>query len=130
MLHYEETADGPIEFKLSDDSSIHFIAYTEAFSIGVIKGEMLPYGESYIGINLSDNQFWEAKINKKIAQIVILKSRDATENFPCEFALHITFENKENFFIQYLSNKEHVDTINIAKTCGELKFDTIKIFIS
>ena len=111
---YEQNADGPIEFTISDGLAIHFVANTEAYSVGIASGEMPPYGNSYDLMDVSSNSFWSERVGQKITQVTILKSTDCSDDYPCEFGIAISFANGKKVLIEYMDEEEHPDMIKVA----------------
>lgn len=114
LPEYEQNADGPIQFITDDGSIVHFIADTETFSIGIASGEMPRYGDSYELKDVSSNSFWGGRIGQDIKQIILLKSKDWSEDYPCEFGVEISFANGTKVLIEYIDEEDYPDMIKVA----------------
>jgi len=114
LSDFEQNADGPVEFIVDDNSAIHFVAETERFSIGIVSGEMLRYGDSYVLTDVSNNSFWDDRIGQKITRLTLLKASDWSEDYPSEFGIIISFNNGKNVLIEYIDDEEHPDMIKVA----------------
>lgn len=114
MEAYQQNADGPIEFRLDDNTMVHFISETETFSIGVVSGEMPRYGNSYLLVDVSDSPFWHDRIRQEISQIVYLKSSEWSEDYPSEFGVEIVFANGKKILIEYLDEENYPDMMRVA----------------
>lgn len=114
LTDYEQNADGPIEFIMSDSSAIHFIANTDTFSIGVATGKMPLYGDSYELAGVSNNSFWNDRIGREIKQLALLKSSDWSEDYPSEFGVEISFINGKKVLIEYKDEGDCLDMIKVA----------------
>jgi len=112
---YQQNADGPIEFTISDGLAIHFVAGTEIFSVGVAFGEMPIYGDSYELVNVTNNSFWGERVGQEITQVAILKSIDRSEDYPCEFGIDISFSNGKRVLIEHKDEEEYPDMIKVAE---------------
>lgn len=115
LKNFEQSADGPIEFKLDDNRSINFFPITSVNSVGIEERCMKRYGESYQLKDVTGNSFWEKRRNIKIVSLKILKSKYASEENPEEFGLQFILENDENFLIEYLNDEEIPDTLRLAE---------------
>ncbi len=113
---WEQSADGPIELTIEDDSSLHFFAKTEMFSMGLAAGKMPQYGDSYVLKNISNNSFWSNRVGQKIVKVKVLKASDSSEDYPSEFGLEILFSNGEKVLIEYLNDQEHLDMIRVSNS--------------
>ncbi|MDP1696380.1 MAG: hypothetical protein Q8L45_01110 [Xanthomonadaceae bacterium] len=111
---YEQNADGPIQFIINDGSIVHFIADTETFSIGIVSGEMPRFGSSYELRDVSNNSFWSGKVGQEIKQIALLKSKDWSKDYPCEFGIELSFSYGETALIEYLDEEDYPDMIKVA----------------
>lgn len=110
---YEQQADGPVEFTLSDNVILHFVAEDMLMSIGVVSGPMPRYGESYKLMELSNSSYWSDRVGKKVTKIDVFSSDFRKSGWPCEF-IKVSFENGMYTKIIYLDS-------------DELQFDAIKI---
>ncbi len=119
LADYEQNADGPVQFIVNDNSTLHFVADTEQFSIGVVSGEMPRYGDSYELTDVSDNVFWGERIGEKIIQLTLLRSSDWSEDYPSEFGLEILFKNGKSVLIEYKDEEDFPDMIRVADHCTE-----------
>ncbi|MBW4650555.1 MAG: hypothetical protein KME06_17975 [Kastovskya adunca ATA6-11-RM4] len=125
--NFEQMADGAIEIKFNSSKVICFVAITEANSVGVIERNLPIPGSSYIILKLTNNDFWQEKINQKIEKIEVLKSQYASNDNPSEFAVEFQLKNGKCFCIEYLDEKEFPDTIRVIEKyeggqCIRLKF--------
>jgi hypothetical protein len=113
LENFEQLADGPIEIRLDNNKVICFEAITEINSVGVLNGEIRHYGESYIPIEVTNNLFWQNRINQEIIQIDILKSKYYSTENPSEFGIEFRLENGTQFCIEYLDEEDFPDTIRV-----------------
>ena len=114
LTDYEQNADGPVEFIISDSSAIHFVADTERFSIGVVSGEMPVYGDSYKLADTSNNSFWNERIGQEIKKLTLFKSFDHSEDYPSEFGVEISFVNRKKVLIEYKDEDDYPDMIKVV----------------
>lgn len=114
LIDFEQNADGPIELTINDDSVIHFIAVTESFSVGVVRGEMQRYGDSYELKDLTGNIFWSDRIGQEITRLRLFKSSDYSDDYPSEFGIEISFSNGEKVLIEYKDEEDYPDMIIVA----------------
>ncbi len=112
---FEQTADGPIEIMLDDGNILNFYSLLEIESIGVKKGLMEKYGDSYEYRNLTKNSFWKPRIGRIIKKIFFLKSKYASDNNPSEFAIKIQLENNLEIYFEYLNEEDFLDTLRITE---------------
>ncbi|NES98365.1 MAG: hypothetical protein F6K32_24920 [Desertifilum sp. SIO1I2] len=124
---FEQMADGSTEIKFNNSKIICFVAIAEANSVGVIEQSLPITGSSYISLNLTNNNFWQERINQKIEKIEILKSQYASNNNPSEFAVEFQLKNGKCVCIEYLDEEEFPDTIRVIEKyeenqCIRLKF--------
>lgn len=111
---YEQSADGPVEFRFHDNTLVHFIAETELFSIGVIAGNMPRYGDSYVLHDVSDNPFWQDRVNQEICQVVVMKASGWSDDYPSEFGVEFLFKNGKQVQIEYLDEENYPDMIKVS----------------
>ena len=111
---YEQNADGSVEFTTNDGLAIHFVADTEAYSVGIASGEMPLYGDSYELVDVSSNSFWDERVDQEITQVTLLKSTDWSDDYPCEFGIKISFANEKEVLIEYKDEEDHPDMIKVA----------------
>ncbi|WP_172564983.1 hypothetical protein [Vibrio navarrensis] len=111
MVDYEQSADGPIEFTMSDGTNIHFLANTENLSVEVCAGKMPLYGDSYLWVDVSGNYFWKDRIRCKIDEIEVLQDLNWNEEYSCEFGVLISFSNKNKVMIVYKDEDNYHDMI-------------------
>lgn len=111
---YEQNADGPVEFTISDNLAIHFVADTEALSVGVASGVMPLYGDSYELADVSNNSFWGERVGQETTQITILRSTDWSKDYPCEFGVEILFANGKKALIEYKDEEDYPDMIKVT----------------
>lgn len=114
LADFEQNADGPVEFIVDGHSTIHFVAETEKFSIGIVSGEMLCYGDSYVLTDVSNNSFWADRIGQKITRLSLFKASDWSKDYPSEFGIEISFNNGKKVLIEYVDDEEHPDMIKVA----------------
>lgn len=114
LTDYEESADGPIELTTENGEIIHFCADTETFSVGVKAGEMPCYGESYVLSDISSNSFWKDRVEKEIVGIKLLKSIDASKDYPCEFGIELSFANGKTVLFEYKDEEDYPDMLRIV----------------
>lgn len=114
LTDYEQNADGPVQFTIGDSPAIHFFADTETFSVGVASGEMPRYGDSYELTDVSNNSFWGSRIGQKITQVILLKYKGWSEDYPCEFGVEISFANGRKVLIEYKDEENYPDMIKVA----------------
>ncbi len=114
LSDFEQNADGPVQFLVNNDTTLHFIAETEMFSIGVVFGEIPRYGECYAQLDVSNNTFWCDRVGQKMTQLTLLKASDWSENYPSEFGIEILFNNGKRVFLEYIDDEKHPDMIRVA----------------
>lgn len=110
---YEQSADGPVELTMTNGSVLHFIAFTEACSVGVVSGGMPRYGDSYEFRDLTMNLFWGGRVGQELRRLNILKISELEDPNPCE-AVDIIFQNGERVVIEYISDEENLDMIRVT----------------
>lgn len=115
LNNYEQIADGATELKFNNDKFICFFAITEINSIGINENLMQPSGSSYIILNLSNNLFWQQRINQEIEAIDILQSNYASADNPSEFGVELKFKNGNYVCIEYINEEDFPDTIRILE---------------
>jgi hypothetical protein len=111
--NFEQMADGPTEIRLDNNKVICFAAVAEINSVGVLDGEIRRYGESYMPIEVTNNLFWNRRVNQEIIQVDILKSRYYSAENPSEFGIEFRLENNTQFCIEYLDEEDFPDTIRV-----------------
>ena len=113
--NFEQMADGTTEIEFNSGKVICFFAITEMSSVGIIDGVMEPFGSSYITLELSNNLFWEPRINQEIEAIDILQSKYASIDNPSEFGIEFKFQNVTYVCIEYLDEEDFPDTIRVLE---------------
>ena len=111
---YEQAADGPVQFSFDDGTTIHVVALTEQISVGIAKGEMDVYGDSYFYADVTDNDFWKPRLNQAICHISLLQLEDADARYPGEVAIEFEFQNGKKAVMEYLNDEECPDMIRVA----------------
>lgn len=120
-------ADGTTEIKFDNNKVVCFVAITEGNSVGVTEKSLQIPGSSYLILDVTNNKFWQQRINRNIDKIEVLKSQYASENNPSEFAVEFQFTNGNYACIEYLDEEECPDTIRVIEKydggqCIRLKF--------
>lgn len=113
LNNYEQVADGPIEFSLSGGLVVHFVANTERMSLGIVKGEMPIYGDSYDLRDITCNQYWAHRANTEIGAISLNYIPGERVVDDIYFGIELEFVNNKKTFIQYKSDDEFLDAIFI-----------------
>ena len=113
---FEQMADGVTKIQMESGTTVHFYALTELNSVGVSPGPMRKYGDSYKLIDVSDNDFWVARLRKKIKSIKVLKSKYSSPSNPSEFAVMLVLEDGLKAYFEYLDDENFPDT---ARVVGE-----------
>jgi hypothetical protein len=116
---FEQMADGPTEIQLDDGTFFSLYALSEIGSIGIQGGKMKQYGDSYTFVDVTNNDFWRARVGKKIKSIEILQSKYASPDNPSEFGIKLGLESSTEVNFEYLDEEDYPDTIRVvAKYIG------------
>lgn len=113
--NFEQMADGTTEIEFNSGKVICLFAITEMNSVGITDGLMEPFGSSYITLELSNNLFWESRVNQEIEAIDILQSKYASIDNPSEFGIEFKFQNVTYVCIEYLDEEDFPDTIRVLE---------------
>lgn len=124
---FEQSADGPIQIELVNGEVLSFVADTKLNSIGVVKGNMPEYGESYLFMDLTSSDFWRQRVGVYICSVFILKSIFYSKENPEEFGILIVFKNGLSACIEFVSEGDFSDTIRVVKECPNINFEKEKI---
>ena len=117
--NFEQMADGTTEIEFNSGKVICFFAITEMSSVGITDGVMERFGSSYIILEVSNNLFWEPRINQEIEAIDILQSKYASIGNPSEFGIEFKFQNGTYVCIEYLDEEDFPDTIRVLEKYGD-----------
>lgn len=66
LENFEQMGDGATEIRFDNEKVLCFVAVTETNSVGIIEDAMPSYGSSYIKLELTDNSFWQQRVNQKL----------------------------------------------------------------
>ena len=122
--NYEQFADGPIEFIFNNNKVISFSSYIEVESISISDTKMNQYGDSYVYKDLTNNSFWQQRVNKTITKIIIVKSVYGSKENPLEFAVEFEFENDTKACIEYINDEDFPDTLRVIEENEETRCTT------
>ena len=118
LENYEQMADGPTELVFSNGKIVSFFPWTEIFSIGITQARIKREGISSIYKDLTNNSFWRQRVDRAITKVIILKSTNATEKDPMEFAIEFEFEDNIKVCIECVDDP---DSLRIIKKHEETK---------
>ena len=114
LPEFEQKGDGPVELVTSDGSTLHFISQTETLSVGIVSGAMSRYGDSYEQRDVSNNSFWVDRLGEKVKQVLLLKAKSSTDQYPEEFGVELVFSNGKKVVIEYRDEEDHPDMIQVS----------------
>ena len=113
--NYEQLADGSVEFVLDNGRIISFLPWVEIESVRIADVKMPEWGDSYVYKELTNNSFWQHRVNHKIEKITIFQSIYASGENALEFAIEFEFENKSRVCIEYLNEGDFPDTLRVLE---------------
>lgn len=111
-----EEADGAVELTFSNHEILHFVSWTEEWSVGVGKGVMPAYGDSYLLKDLTNDDPWKRYSHLRIENVAILVAgEELSEQCDNQYGIKFSFENKELFAIEYVSSESVLDSLRISR---------------
>ncbi|ELS01075.1 hypothetical protein Xen7305DRAFT_00007760 [Xenococcus sp. PCC 7305] len=113
--NFEQEADGPVELTFDDHKVISFIDWADPSSVGVADREMTIYGGEYLLMELTNNSFWQQRIEQKIVQVIILNDLGTSVDYPGEFGIEIEFENNKQVCIEYADDAVYSDVLRVSE---------------
>jgi len=120
----DQQADGATELAFDHDAIVHLTPHTEMMSVLVGAGE-IPINATLLLRDVSRNEFWCGRVGKKVSDILIWKmsfeQRGSQPKLGCsEFGIEFRLEGGEGFFIKYVSDSDHVDSLIVSANLDEM----------
>lgn len=122
-----QESDGPVELTLDDGTRIHFVPDAEQMSVKVAEGRMPAWGEHYILVEPTANDFWSPIVGRPISEVTALVSVYATPDNRSEFGVELKIEGSRSVLIEYLSDEEHPDLLRVTSGSPSLKHRRVSL---